>query len=44
MVLGGWIYTLLRQETRPSKGHESTQFSTLPLVVRVVYVRSSMLH
>jgi hypothetical protein len=43
VVLGSRVHALLREETRPGKGHESAELGALALVVGVVDVRGGML-
>ena len=44
MVLGGRVHTLLGEETRPGKGHETSQLGSLSLVVGVVDMRRGVFH
>ena len=44
VVFGGRVHTLLGQETRPSKGHETPELGSLSFVVGVMDVGGCVLH
>lgn len=44
VILGGWVHTLLGEQTGPGKGHETTELGSLTFVVGVMDVRGCMFH